>query len=135
MKLKLDLAAAVLGMTFLTAPAFADHAGSSGSELFDRALELNNAVTFSTLRYSVKTTVYRFRDDAFALANCITTSGRSAFDADPDHTGAPASCRWQAERARASWYPVETLLNDTRFDYPSVYQAYLNARAELFEVL
>ena len=44
----------------------------AGVALFESTLALNNTVTYSDIDYGTKQVVYRFADDAFNFANCMT---------------------------------------------------------------
>lgn len=143
MKLKSPMNAILLllPLSLATAPALADHEGSAGAgtALFDRALALNNTVTYSDIEYPVKVSVYRFVDEAFPLANCITVASVRPVEGvdsatDDHHLGVPSVCRWRLDRARAAWGPVDSILSGTRFRFPAVYDAYLSARDALLDL-
>lgn len=117
-------------------PALANHEGPGSLDLFVRSAQyLNQLVASSTLRFPVKSAVYRFVVDAEALDRCADTAPPSdAAENNPtdNHTGGvPEFCRAQLYHTFDEFQPVDRYLYDA-YDYPAVYQAYLNTRSALF---
>ena len=113
--------------------AFADHQqpgqGQFGGVVTE-AGELNNVVQWSNLRPNVKQTVARFANTAAQLGYCGDAPLAPVSVELFDHGGG-AGCANLVNQLRWQWNQVERYLYDTGYDYPQVYQSYLNTRAAL----
>lgn len=116
-------------------PALADHtANTNVSRLKQSSDRLYSEVYYSTLRYEVKQSVYRFTQDVNYLHRCVLSFPPALLrsDSQDDHTGnIPYACQSALYRVRSSFYPVERYLYDTQYDYPYVYRQYRQTRYAL----
>ncbi len=135
--------AKIFAVSFLlpTTLALADHQGGDPTDrLATEAQELNSIVSWSSLRYNVKMSVSSFTGAAQQLASCrdgnpnnepnsekVESSEPSSHSIE-DHGGGGNNCSYQLLRTLSSFSPVDRYLSDTYYDYPQVYQQYLQVR-------
>ena len=127
-------------IAFSASPAFANHEG--GGSLQGAAAELNEQVQCSSLRYQVKYAVNFFAQQAARYsAYCGETMGMTqpmnhegeGIIQPLDHNGGGANCRYELRNVLRSWSLVERYLYDTNYDYPNIYNSYLETRAAVQE--
>ena len=125
MKAYLSIALLALSLMF-PAVVRADHTVPEGAvaRLHEDTHLLEYNVRNSSLRYSVKQSVYRLSTDVSEFYQCANR-GLSR-----DHT-IPEICENVMRQVRSSWYPVERYLYDTAFDYPWVFRSYQQVRSDL----
>jgi hypothetical protein len=131
------LTSLVLFSTFVSVSAFANHNGGGGSPtdtLLQEANELNQIVSYSTLRWPVKSAVQSFDSAAQQLATCDDDDNGQGANAtlhepieEPMHHNGD-SCSFQLQNVLNTWSQVDRYLYDTNFDYPQVYNQYLSTR-------
>ncbi len=116
--------------------AYADHEKGSSAALAFETRTLNDYVQNSSLRYNVKEAVYRFNYDVMNLVQCVRYQGvNSATNDHTDKPGIPMACEYNFRIAQDSFRPVERYLYDTSFDYPGVYQAFLEVKYSLYSII
>ncbi|MBF0312148.1 MAG: hypothetical protein HQK50_06620 [Oligoflexia bacterium] len=126
--------------------SFADHNNPDGSFDEELAATLQNAsealnyqVQVSSLRVPVKASVAKFASEVSRLRYCslLTPSDdpiRPNLIIQPfDHNS--DNCEYTLQKIRSAWMPVERYLYDTYYDYPHIYQRYLQVRQSLYEFL
>jgi hypothetical protein len=126
---------------------YADHNGPGGGladRLSNDARRLSGMVNYSYMRYPVKAAVSQFSMEMERFENCSDRS-LSNFTADQsmgrmeamghlgsmDHNGGDRGCYYELQNVKQSWYRVDRYLSDTYYDYPGIYQLYVQIRNDL----
>jgi hypothetical protein len=113
--------AALACLCLLPLTASAHHEGDPIGALIDQTSALNLAVQQSWLSPNVKSAVQHFAGDINLIEGCEMLPSPVS-----DHQG--PSCRDEVQHVQAAWYRVQRYLYDTNFDFPHVYQHYLNTQ-------
>ena len=102
--------------------AQAHHQGDPIGDLLSQAQSLNYTAQSSWLQPNVKYAVEHFVSDISSIEDCVIYSPYG------DHEDSGVSCRDEVYHVQGAWNTVARYLYDTNYDFPQVYNQYLQTQ-------